>query len=127
MLRLCQEKDEIRVVGDQYGTPTYAPDLAQAIIKIIQINSEAYGTYHFTNAGKTTWFDFACQIYSTAKQQGLVKKDTALLKITTDQYPTKAKRPQNSYLSKEKIHKTFNIDVQTWQTGLNNFLLTNFQ
>ncbi len=122
MLRLFKEKDEIRVVGDQFGTPTYAPDLAQVILKIMQINSMAYGTYHYTNEGKTTWFDFACQIYNTSKQQGLLTKDTALLKITTDQYPTKAKRPQNSYLSKAKLQKTFNIDVRPWQNGLNDFL-----
>ena len=85
MLRLFKEKDEIRVVGDQFGTPTYAPDLAQAIVKIMQINSKAYGIHHFTNEGKITWFDFACQIYNTSKQQGLLTKDTALLKITTDQ------------------------------------------
>ena len=124
MLRLFKERDEIRVVGDQFGAPTYAPDLAQAIIKIIQINSETYGIYHFTSEGKTTWYDFACQIYNTSKQQGILTKDTALLKITTDQYPTKAKRPQNSYLSKEKIQKVFNVDVQPWQHGLNDFLIS---
>lgn len=124
MMRLFKERDEIRVVGDQFGAPTYAPDLAQAIIKIIQINSETYGIYHFTSEGKTTWYDFACQIYNTSKQQGILTKDTALLKITTDQYPTKAKRPQNSYLSKEKIQKVFNVDVQPWQHGLNDFLIS---
>lgn len=122
MLRLFKERDEVRVVGDQFGTPTYAPDLAQVILKIMQINSKAYGIYHFTNEGKTTWYDFASQIYGTAKQRGLVTKDIVILKITTDQYPTKAKRSQNTYLSKEKIQKTFNIDVRPWQKGLNDFL-----
>lgn len=121
MLRLFKERDEIRVVDDQYGSPTYAPDLAVAILAILHFNSDAYGIYHFTNEGKTTWYDFACQIYNTSKQQGILTKDTALLKITTDQYPTKAKRPQNSYLSKEKTQKAFNIDVRHWQKGLNDF------
>ena len=121
MLRLFKERDEIRVVGDQHGTPTFAQDLAQVILKIMQINSKAYGIYHFTNEGKTTWYDFACQIYNTSKQQGLLTKDTALLKITTDQYPTKAKRPQNTCLSKEKIRAIFNIDIRSWHAALNDF------
>ena len=121
MLRLFKERDEVRVVGDQYGSPTYAPDLAEALLEIIRLNSDSYGIYHFANEGKISWHDFACEIYRMVQQKDLLTKDVLIQRIGTQDYPTKAHRPQNSYLSKEKIKSTFNIVVRHWQSGLQDF------
>ena len=121
MLRLFKERDEVRVVGDQFGSPTYAPDLAAAILDMVRLNSDAYSVYHFTNAGKISWHDFACEIYHMAQKKKLLAKEVLIQKIATEDYRTKAQRPQNSYLSKEKIQDAFNIIVRTWQEGLQDF------
>jgi len=123
MLRLFKERDEIRVVGDQYGSPTYAPDLAVAILAILHCNSDAYGIYHFTNEGKITWYDFAREIHRICNlTQNTKLKTQNLRNILSKDYPIKAKRPQNSCLSKKNIEKTFNINIRPWQNGLNDFL-----
>jgi len=123
MLRLFRERDEVRVVGDQWGSPTYAPDLARVVLEIIKLNSDAYGIYHFTNEGTLSWYNFACEILSLARKKGLLTKDVHIRQITTEEYPTKAHRPLNSRLSKEKIQTTFHIAVRPWQDGLLDFLL----
>ena len=124
MLRLFRERDEVSVVADQWGSPTYAPDLAAAIMTIIEADSTAYGIYHFTNAGRINWHQFATAIYDLAQKNGLLTKSVKILPITTAQYPTKAKRPQYAYLSKEKICRTFNIKLTPWQDSLAAFLST---
>lgn len=123
MLRLFKERDEVSVVGDQWGSPTYAPDLAAVILEIIRLNSDVYGIYNFTNEGKITWYDFAHEIhriYSLTQNSKLKTKN--LKSILTKDYPTKAQRPQNSYLSKDKIIKTFNISPRNWEVALNEFM-----
>lgn len=122
MLRLFEERDEVRVVGDQLGSPTYAPDLAEALLEIVRQNTENYGIYHFTNEGVISWYDFACEIYRMAQKKDLLTKDVLIQRIRTGDYPTKARRPCNSYLSKEKIECTFNMLVRPWQEGLQDFL-----
>ena len=124
MLRLFKERDDVRVVGDQFGTPTYAPDLAAMLLPLINSNSNHYGIYHFTNDGKTNWYDFACEIYRKAQEKKLLNKEVSIRKITTKEYPKKAQRPKNSYLSKEKIKSAFNIPVRPWQDGLQDFFDT---
>ena len=121
MLRLFKERDEVRVVGDQIGAPTYAPDLASVILTIISLNADDFGIYHFSNTGKISWHDFACEIYTTAQRKNLLNKEILIHKIKTKEYPTKAHRPQNSCLSKEKIKNTFNIPVRPWQAGLQDY------
>ncbi len=122
MLRLFKERDEVRVVGDQWGSPTYAPDLAAALLEIVRADSDAYGIYHFTNEGTVSWFDFACEIYRLARQEDLLKKEVRLVRIRTEEYPTKARRPRNSPMSKSKIRRTFQIAIRPWQAGLGDFL-----
>ena len=124
MLRLFKERDEVRVVGDQYGSPTYAPDLAAVILEIVRLNADAYGVYNFTNEGKISWYDFACEIYRLAQEKKLLAKEALIQRIVTKDYPTKTRRPQNSYLSKDKIMKTFNISPRNWEVALNEFMLT---
>ena len=86
MLRLFKERDEVSVVGDQWGSPTYAPDLAAVILKIISLNSDAYGIYNFTNEGKITWYDFAQEIHRiccSTKNSKLKTQNLRSLKLKT--------------------------------------------
>ncbi|MBQ7413310.1 MAG: dTDP-4-dehydrorhamnose reductase [Alphaproteobacteria bacterium] len=113
MRRLGAEKESINVVVDQIGTPTYAGDLAEAIVAILpQISEKTKGIYHFTNEGVCSWYDFATEIM---KQSGL---KCQVNPIPSSAYPTKANRPFYSVLDKSKIKDVFNINIQHWQKGL---------
>ena len=113
MQRLGAERDVLNVVSDQYGTPTYALDLAKAIVQIIpQMNRKNNGVYHFSNMGQCSWAVFADEIM---KKSGLGCK---INPITTEQYPTAAKRPQYSVLDKSKIQREFSIEIDDWQSAL---------
>lgn len=122
MLKLFRERDEVRVVADQWGSPTLASDLAEVILRLVAGNSRAFGIYHYTNEGRTNWFDFAREIQRQACQKGLLDREIRLVPVTTDQYPTPAQRPANSYLSKEKIKRTFDITIRPWQEALEDFM-----
>ncbi|OHD14660.1 MAG: dTDP-4-dehydrorhamnose reductase [Spirochaetes bacterium GWB1_36_13] len=122
MLRLFKEREEVKIVHDQFGSPTYTQDLASFILTIIQKDSRDYGIYHYTNEGKTTWYEFGKKIYELGKKAGLLEKEIKITPISTDEYPTKAKRPKNSYLSKEKAKKAFHIQISDWETALENFI-----
>lgn len=123
MLRLMNERPELRVVNDQHGTPTYAVDLAQVIVQIIQNGEFPSGTYHFTNAGRTTWYEFAAQIQSVGNEIGLLGSDCTIHPISTDEYPTKATRPAYSLLSTSKIQRTLGITPPDWKESLHTCLL----
>lgn len=112
MLRLMKSKPEINVVADQVGSPTYAHDLAEAIMQIIVSGKWAPGIYHFTNDGVISWFDFAVEIKSQSSLSCKVNP------ISTEQYPTPAKRPQYSVLDKTKIQETFGIKLKDWKETL---------
>jgi dTDP-4-dehydrorhamnose reductase len=118
MLRLMKEKDSIGVVADQRGTPTLAEDLAAFIFSLVSSDCEAYGTYHFTNEGETTWYDFAREIHRLGREHGLLERDCEIKALTTDQYPTKAKRPAYSVLSKEKCRTVLGVTPPDWKTSL---------
>ena len=118
MLRLGKERDELSVVSDQTGSPTYATDLAGAILEIIQ-NKEFNGAdqatqvYHYSNKGGCSWYEFAKKIFELAQIQCTVNP------IATKQYPTPAQRPKNTLMNKEKIVKTFSINIPNWKVPLN--------
>ncbi len=113
MLKLGSEKEQITVVNDQIGTPTYARDLAKAIVDILpQINTKTSGIYHFTNEGVCSWYDFATEIMHMAN------KKCKVLPISSSEYPTKATRPNYSLLDKSKIKNTFNINIRHWRQAL---------
>ena len=113
MRRLGSEKSEINVVADQIGTPTYAADLADAIVKIIpQMNAENSGIYHFTNEGVSSWYDFANEIMDLSNLNCVVNP------IKSSQYPTPAARPFYSVLDKDKIKSVFGINIKHWKVGL---------
>ena len=113
MRRLGAERETLNVVADQIGTPTFAGDLAQAIVEILpQINETNKGIYHYTNEGVCSWFDFAHEIMHLS---GLNCKVNP---IPSSAYPTKATRPFYSVLNKEKIKSTFNIEIPYWKESL---------
>src|SRR5680860_40150 len=116
MLRLFKERELIKVVEDQWGSPTYTVDLAGAILKIIENDSVSYGIYHFTNEGVTNWHEFARTIYGRAKTLGLIEsnKKVVIQPIKTEDYPAAARRPKYSVLSKEKIKKEFDLKLRDW-------------
>jgi dTDP-4-dehydrorhamnose reductase len=126
MLRLFQKKEKVEVVDDQRGSPTYANDLAEVILKIIQSGSKKYGIYHFSNEGVTNWHEFTRAIYSKAKKLDLISdgKKVEIKAIKTEEYPTAAARPKNSILSKDKIKKEFNLKIRNWDKALEDFLST---
>ena len=113
MRRLGAEKESINVVADQIGTPTYAGDLAAAIVKILpQMNKQNSGIYHFTNMGVCSWYDFATEIMAQSKLKCVVNP------INSSEYPTRATRPFYSVLDKTKIMKTFGIEINHWKKSL---------
>ena len=122
MLKLFREQDEVRVVNDQSGNPTYARDLANFISDTLLQKSLPYGTFHFTNEGKTTWFEFAEAIYKEARIRGIAPGGVRLLPVTTEEYPTQAHRPRNSCLSKEKIKAELGISIRHWSEALRDYL-----
>lgn len=115
MLRLMKERESLNVVSDQLGCPTYAADLAAAIMKIIESNStekNIAGIYHYSNRGVTNWHEFAMAINGFSGSKCIVNP------ITTSQYPTPAKRPQYSVMDTSKIQQTFNLQIPEWKESL---------
>ncbi|MBC7589232.1 MAG: dTDP-4-dehydrorhamnose reductase [Chitinophagaceae bacterium] len=115
MLRLMKEKEELKIVGDQVGCPTYAPDLAKAILKIVEEwenGNNHKGIYHYSNSGVISWFDFAAAIKDMA---GL---DCNLFSIPTTAYPTPAKRPAYSVMDTSNIVEDFNVAIPEWKESL---------
>ena len=112
MLRLAGEREELNVVSDQIGSPTYAGDLAHAIHQVIRHERWQPGIYHFTNEGVASWYDFTKAIFDIAG------KKTKVNPIRTSQYPTPAKRPLYSVLSKDKIKRNYGIEIPYWRDSL---------
>ncbi len=112
MLKLGAERDELNIIADQVGTPTYGVDLASAILAIIGSADKKYGVYHFSNEGVTSWYDFAKAIFSLSNTQVKVNP------IPTSAYPTKAKRPSFSVMDKSKIKAEYQIEVSYWLDSL---------
>lgn len=112
MVRLMKEKENIGVVNDQIGSPTYAADLAEAIMHIITSGKWVAGIYHYSNDGIISWYEFASEI------KKLLGSSCVVNPITTSQFLTPAKRPAYSGLDKSKIQTTFNIRLKNWKEGL---------
>ena len=118
MLKLSKEKESITVVSDQIGSPTYAKDLALAILQIIPaINSDGLQIYHYANKGQCSWFDFASAIMKIAQQ------NCEILPIPSSAFKTKAKRPKYSLLDTDKIQHTFNLEIPNWEDALRECVL----
>ncbi|MCS7018032.1 MAG: dTDP-4-dehydrorhamnose reductase [Cytophagales bacterium] len=120
MLRLGRQRGTLNVVDDQIGTPTFAEDLAHAIMAVVRHNHQeqpAYGLYHYSNEGAASWYDFAHAIFEIANIQ------VSLYPIPTSAYPTPARRPHYSLMNKAKIKQTFGISIPYWRDSLQRCLL----
>ena len=128
MLRLAQTRNELGVVGDQYGAPTSARGIAKAIATMLLQMAEAestddrWGTYHYTGNPFVSWAEFAREIFRQGNQRSMIPKIPIVNSIATEQYPTPAKRPHNSRLDCSKITKVFGIEPDDWQTSLGEML-----
>ena len=114
MLNLSETHDELSVVNDQIGSPTYTYDLAKLLVDMVE--TDKYGCYHATNEGLCTWYEFATEIF---RQAG---KEITVHPVTSEQFPTKAKRPHNSRLNKDKLEANGFDRLPTWQDALNRYL-----
>jgi dTDP-4-dehydrorhamnose reductase len=115
MLRLGKERNELGIVADQIGSPTYARDLAKAILDVIIFSEKDKfipGIYHYANKGAISWYDFTKKIFE------IENIDCKLNAITTADYPTPAKRPAYSVFDTSKIKETYNVDIPKWDTSL---------
>ncbi len=110
MLRLGKERNEISVVADQIGSPTYTYDLAELLVEMIF--TDKYGIHHATNEGYCSWYEFACEIFKQAKI------DIKVNPIKTEEYPTRARRPKNSRMCKNLSHK-----LESWENALNHYMI----
>ncbi len=114
MLNLGKTRDKLTVVCDQFGSPTYTYDLAKLLVDMIQ--TDKYGVYHATNEGFCSWHEFACEIFKQAGMQ------VEVAPVTSDQYPTKAKRPFNSRMSKDKLEENGFERLPDWKDALSRYL-----
>lgn len=123
MLRLGATRNALSIVGDQFGGPTYAGDIANALIhiatKITAGEDIEYGIYHYSGLPHVSWYEFADAIFDAAMETDTIPQKPSLSNITTLQYPTPAKRPSNSRLSTKKISNEFSIVASDWRAALN--------
>jgi dTDP-4-dehydrorhamnose reductase len=122
MLRLAETRSELRVIADQFGSPTYAPDLARALIKVAgnlladRSDQQLRGLFHLTGSGATNWAEFASTVFAEAQAHGV--KIPVIVPITTSEYPTPAKRPTNSRLDCGKLELTHQVRMPFWKDSL---------
>lgn len=123
MLRLGAEREQLGVVYDQVGTPTWAYDIAEAITALIpNLQVETYGIYHYTNSGAVSWYDFAIAIFEEARSMGYPLQLKHVQPITSEQYPTLTERPAYSVLSGEKLARVTGKTAPHWRASLRKML-----
>jgi len=123
MLRLMAERDELKVVDDQIGTPSWTGDIVRAMQALIE--NDAAGIYHFTNEGVASWYDLAYEILSVAPSFGYPVQAKRLHPIPSSEWPCAAKRPAYSVLGKEKIRQVLGYDIPHWRQSLRSMLKEN--
>lgn len=125
MLRLAAERDVLRVVYDQAGTPTWSADLAGMLVTVcrsIEAGQRPWGLYHYSNEGVASWYDFAVAVCDEAAASGMALKCSRVEPILSAEYPVPAKRPAYSVLDKAKIKKTFNQTIPHWRGSLSRMM-----
>ncbi|MCG9659169.1 dTDP-4-dehydrorhamnose reductase [Vibrio mediterranei] len=122
MLRLGQDRPELGIIGDQFGGPTYAGDIANALVAMMDgfNGSEQSGVYHFSGAPHVSWYQFAKAIFESADKHGVLPQTPQVNEITAAQYPLPAPRPANSRLNCDKIQQVFAVAPSDWQSALDN-------
>ncbi len=129
ILRLASEQKDLHIVADQFGAPTTSESIAEAAVKLVNVwqpeLENQTGVYHFTNTGSTSWHGFACEIINEYNRLAISRNWPALkvnidtvIAITTENYPTLALRPANSRLDNTKLKQMFNVELPSWQQGL---------
>ena len=118
MLRLGAERDQLRVVNDQRGTPTSARLIADATAQVLARDVRTNGTYHLCASGECTWYEFARAIFLRAAAAGIIQREPQVVPVTTADYPTKAQRPAYSVLDTAKFHDAFGLHLPHWEHGL---------
>ncbi|MBL0076936.1 MAG: dTDP-4-dehydrorhamnose reductase [Rhodocyclaceae bacterium] len=118
MLRLANERDEISVVDDQFGAPTWTRHLADATASLISDHPNASGIYHLTAAGETSWYEYAETIFAEALRLGLIRKIPLQRRVASTNWPTPAKRPNNSRLDCAALRRDTGIALPDWRSGL---------
>ncbi|HET6783916.1 MAG TPA: dTDP-4-dehydrorhamnose reductase [Pseudoxanthomonas sp.] len=124
MLRLGSERDELRVVTDQLGTPTPARLIADVTATVLQGNPRHSGVWHLTATGETSWHGFAVEIFRQASASGLIDRAPRVTPIATSEYPTPARRPRYSCLDTTRLKEAFGIDLPDWKKALEQVLDT---
>ena len=122
MLNLGKTHDKLTVVDDQIGSPTYTPDLARLLVDMAE--SDKYGIYHATNEGFCSWYEFACEIFRQASEFDSDYKNVSVSPVTSDKYPSKAKRPSNSRMNKNKLTENGFEKLPAWQDALKRYIET---
>jgi len=126
MIKLMNERSEVKVVNDQWGSPTWAFDLAATVLVVIKAVDSGknipFGIYHYTNEGNITWFDFAAEIYRQGRELGRINNDCAVKPCSSAEYPARVKRPAYSALDKAKIKAALGINIPAWDESLRKFL-----
>lgn len=120
MLNLGKTHDKLTMVDDQIGSPTYTPDLAKLLVNMAE--SDKYGIYHATNEGFCSWYEFACEIFKQASEYDSVYKNVSVSPVKSDKYPSKAKRPSNSRMNKEKLTENGFEKLPAWQDALRRYI-----
>jgi len=122
MLRLGQDRDELKVVADQQGAPTSAHSIAACLLELCeryeQDKNLPWGTYHFTGAPESTWFEFAQNIFNEGRKRGLLDHEVKAIPIKTEEFPTLAKRPANSRLSTHLTESRLKVAIPRWKNDL---------
>lgn len=127
ILRLVAERDELRVVADQVGSPTFTGDLAQGLFNLLalertpQTAKALYGIYHFANAGQCSWYDFAKEILTLAQERGLPAKAERVVAIRTEDYPLPARRPSYSVFNSKKYQRVTGVSIPGWEVSLRTY------
>jgi dTDP-4-dehydrorhamnose reductase len=122
MLRLMAEKEELRLVNDQIGRPTFCEDLADVTLSLLDCS----GIYHFANAGETTWYLYAKKIFEEAQKCNFPLKVKKLIPISTSEYPSRAIRPRYSVLNTQKVESELKIAPRSWETTLEDYFTKSF-
>ena len=112
MLRLGSEREQLKVVNDQIGSPTYAPDLAEALLQIISERNFQEGIYHYTNLGECSWWEFAMEIFRLAGQT------VEVIPCSSEEYPSRVNRPKNAVLDKRKVQQRLGLHIPHWKESL---------
>jgi dTDP-4-dehydrorhamnose reductase len=114
MIRMAAAQEELRIVDDQWGSPTSTTELAEAIFQIrSKLGSESWGTYHFGGKGETTWYGFASHIVDV--QARYTGRRPSMKAISTAEFPTKARRPRNSVLNSSRFAEVFGFSAEPWE------------